>query len=85
MAGKGGKSGKGDGPGKRGVRVEKRNVGQKGLVGDDGKVWEVRGTLIGEGRALVGGEEEGWEVVEGLKREGDFWTNGVVKIRCGKK
>jgi len=49
------------------------------------KVWEVKGTLIGEGRALVGGEEEGWEVVEGLVREGDFWTNGVVKIRCGKQ
>ena len=85
MAGKGGKSGKGSGPGKRGVRVEKRGVGKKGLVEDDGEVWEVRGTLIGEGRALIGGEEEGWEVVEGLKREGEFWTNGVIKIRCGKK
>jgi len=85
MAGKGGKSGKGSGPGKRGVRVEKSGVGRKGLVEDSGNVWEVRGTLIGEGRALVGGEEEGWEVVEGLKREGDFWTNGAIKIRCGKK
>ena len=45
----------------------------------------MRGTLIGEGRVLIGGEEEGWEVVEGLKREGEFWTNGVIKIRCGKK
>ena len=85
MAGKGGKSGRGDGPGKRGVRVEKKSVGRKGLVGDDEKVWEVKGTMIGEGRALVGGEEEGWEVVEGLERRGDFWTNGVIKIRCGKK
>jgi len=59
MTGKGGKSGKGDGPGKRGVRVEKRGVGKKGLVGEIGNVWEVRGTLIGEWRALVGGEEEG--------------------------
>jgi len=85
MASKGGKSGKGDGPGKRGVRVEKRSVGKKGLVEDDGKMWEVKGTLIGEGRALVGGKEQGWEVVEGLKRNGDFWTNGTIKIRCGKK
>jgi len=85
MAGKGGKSGRGDGPGKRGVRVEKRSVGRKGLVEDDGKEWEVKGTMIGEGRALVGGEEEGWEAVEGLERKGEFWTNGVIKIRCGKK
>jgi len=85
MAGKGGKSGKGTGPGKRGVRVEKRSVGKKGLVENDGGVEEVKGTLIGEGRALIGGEEEGWEIVEGLKREGDFWTNGKIKMRCGKK
>ena len=53
MAGKGGKSGKGAGPGKRGVRVEKRSVGKKGLVEKVGEVWEVRGMMIGEGRALV--------------------------------
>jgi len=85
MAGKGGKSGKGNGPGKRGIRVENRGVGKKGLVGAEGGVVEVKGTMIGEGRALIGGVEEGWEVLEGFKQDGDFWTNGTVKVKCGKK
>jgi len=85
IAGKGGKSGKGAGPRKRGVRVGKESVGKMGLEDKSDEVWEVRGTMIGEGRALVESEEEGWEVVEGLEREGDFWTNGKIKIRCGKK
>ena len=48
-------------------------------------MWEVKGTMFGEGRALVRSKEEGWEVIEGLERGGDFWTKGKIKIRCGKK
>ena len=52
---------------------------------EEKKMWEVKGTMIGAGRALVENTDEGWEVLEGVGREGDFWTNGMVKIRCGKK
>ena len=34
---------------------------------------------------MVGDREAGWEVLEDLVKEGEFWTNEKVKIRCGKK
>ena len=85
MASKGGKSGKGKGPGKIGVSGGKGVVGKRGLKDGMEEVWEIPGTVIGEGKVLVGSEEEGWEVLVGLTRVGNFWTNGKVKIRCGKK
>ena len=81
MASKGGKSGRENRPRKIGVRGGNRGVGKKRLA----EVVEVKGKLIGEGRALVGDSESGFEVLEGLERDGDFITNGVVRIRCGKK
>ena len=81
MASKGGKSGKGSRPGKSGVRGGSGSVGKKRLA----EGVEVKGKLIGEGRALVGDLESGFELLEGLVRDGDFMTNGVVRIRCGKK
>ena len=45
----------------------------------------MKGRIIGEERALVGSEEEGWEIMEGVERGDDFWTNGKINIRCGKK
>ena len=81
MASKGGKSGKGSRPGKVGVRDGKRSVGNRRLA----EVVEVQGKLIGDGKALIGDVESGFEVLEGLERDGDFMTNGVVRIKCGKK
>ena len=81
MASKGGKSGKGAGPGKIGVRVEKGRGGKRGLV----EVKLVGGRFLGGGKGLVNLGGDDWEVVEGLARVGDYWTNGKVKFRCGKK
>jgi len=41
--------------------------------------------MLEEGRALIGSKKKGWEVVEGLVRDEDFWANEEVRIRCGKK
>ena len=59
----------------------------RGVVGKRrlAEVVEVKEKLIGEGRTLVGDLESGFEVLEGLERDGEFMTNGVVRIRCGKK
>jgi len=45
----------------------------------------VCGTMLEEGRALIGNKDEGWEIAEGLVRKGNFWANEEIKIRCGKK
>ena len=81
MAGKGGKSGKGERPGKSGVRVEKRSVGKRGLA--DLEI--VEGVMLANGKALLGNEKNGWKVVHDMVRVGNLWTNGEVAIRCGKK
>jgi len=81
MAGKGEKSGRKGRPGKNEVRVVKGKGGNRRLEEEK----EVCGTMLEEGRALIGNKEEGWEIVEGLVRSGDFWGNGEVRIRCGKK
>ena len=81
MARKGGKSGRGAEPGKIGVRAKRSGVGKGRLA----EVVEVKGTLIGEGRALIGDRASGLKLLEGLERDGDFMTNGVVRIKCGKK
>ena len=39
--------------------------------------------MKGKGLLNLGGDD--CEVVEGLVRVGEFWTNGKVKFRCGKK
>ena len=81
MVGKGGKSGKGERPGKSGVRVEKRSVGKRGLA--DLEI--VGGVMLANGKALLGNEKNGWKVVHDMVRVGNLWTNGEVAIRCGKK
>ena len=81
MAGKGGKSGKGERPGKNGVRVEKRSVGKRGLA--DLEI--VKGVMLANGKALLGNDKDGWKVVHDMVRVGNLWTNGEVAIRCGKK
>ena len=81
MASKGRISGKGERPGKSGVRVEKGRGGRKRLVEE--KVVGERFLDGGKGLINLGGDD--WEVVEGLARVGEFWTNGRVKFRCGKK
>ena len=84
MASKGGKSGRGGKPGEIGVRGGIRSVGKRGLEGKEEGVKEIRGTVLDGGKALIGGEKEGWKVLVGLTMVGNFWTNGKVKIRCGK-
>ena len=81
MASKGGKSGKGERPGKSGVRVGKRSVGKRGLA--DLEI--VGGVMLANGKALLGNEKDGWKVVHDMVRVGNLWTNGEVAIRCGKK
>ena len=81
MASKGGKSGREKRPGKIGARVGKGSVGKRGL--EDLKM--VVGTMLANGRALLGNEKDGWEVVSDMVRVGNLWTNGKVAIRCGKK
>ena len=81
MVGKEGKSGKGDRPGKSGVRVGKRSVGKRGLA--DLEI--VGGVMLANGKALLGNEKDGWKVVQDMVRVGNLWTNGEVAIRCGKK
>ena len=85
MAGKGGKSGKGRGHGEIGVRGKSGGVGKRGLERKEESVREIDGTILEGGKALIGGEKEGWRVLVGLMRVGNFWTNGKIKIRCGKK
>ena len=41
--------------------------------------------MIGNGMALVGDKESGFDLLEELERDRDFMTNGKVWIRCGKK
>ena len=81
MVGKKGKSGNGAGPGKIGVRGGKGKGGEKRLA----EVVEKRGSMIGEGRALVSRGDGTYDLLEDMVRDGDFWTNGKVRIRCGKK
>ena len=81
MASKGGKSRKGQGPGKIGARVGKVSVGKRGL--EDLRI--VVGTMLANGKALLGNEKDGWEVVSDIVRVGNLWTNGEVAMRCGKK
>ena len=81
MASKGEKSRKGAGRGKIGVRGGRGGVGKRRLA----EVVEVKGKLIGDGRAQVGDKKSGFDILEGLERDGDFITNGKVRIRCGKK
>ena len=81
MASKGGKSGRGGRPGKIGARVEKGSVGKRGLE----ELEMVEGTMLANGRALLGNEKDGWEVATDMVRVGNLWTNGKVAIRCGKK
>ena len=81
MAGKKGKSGNGAGPGKIGVRGGKGIGGEKRLA----EVVERQGSMIGEGRALVKRGDGAYDLLEYMVRDGDFWTNGSVRIRCGKK
>ena len=85
MASKGGKSGKGKRPGEIGVRGGIRSVGKKGLEGREEGVREISGTILNGGKALIGGEREGWQVLVGLMRVGNYWTNGKIKIRCGRR
>ena len=81
MGNKGGKSGRGAGPGKIGVRGGKGKDGEKRLA----EVIERQGSMIGEGRALVSRGDGTYDLLEDMERDGDFWTNGSVRIRCGKK
>ena len=81
MAGKKGKSGNGVRPGKIGVRGGKGKGGEKRLA----EVVERQGSMIGEGRALVKRGDGAFDLLEDMVRDGDFWTNGSVRIRCGKK
>ena len=81
MAGKGEKSGRRDGPGKIGVRVGKGKGGGRRLEEDR----LVGGRFLGGGKSLVNLGGDDWEVVEGLARVGEFWTNEKVRFRCGKK
>ena len=81
MAGKKGKSGNGAGPGKIGVRDGKEKGGKKRLA----EVVERQGSMIGEYRALVKRGDGAYDLLEDMVRDGDFWTNGSVRIRCGKK
>ena len=81
MAGKKGKSGKGAGPGKIGVRGGKGKGGEKRLA----EVVERQGSMIGEGRALVKRGDGAYDLLDDMIRDGDFWTNGSARIRCGKK
>ena len=46
---------------------------------------EVKGKMIGNRMALVGDKESGFDLLEELERDGDFMTNGKVRIRCGKE
>ena len=85
MASKGGKSGRGRRPGEIGVRGKSGGVGKRGLEGEKEGVREISGTILDGGKALIGGDKEGWTVLVGLTRVGNYWTNGKVKIRCGKK
>jgi len=80
MAKTGGKSGKGKKPGNVGVRGGGGSVGKRGLV----EKMEIKGKVIGGGMALIREGGGGWEVLEELVKEGDFWTNEKIKIRCGK-
>ena len=41
--------------------------------------------MIGEGRALVKRGDGAYDLLEDMVRDGDFWTNGSVRIRCRKK
>ena len=81
LGNKGGKSGKGVGPGKNGVRVEKQKGGEKRSA----EVVEEQGSMIGEGRALVSRGDGTYNLLENMIRDGDFWTNGKGRIKCGKK
>ena len=81
MVSKGEKSGRGERPGKSGVRVEKRIVGKRGLA----KLEIVKGVMLANGKALLGNEKDGWKVVSDMIRVGNLWTNGEVAIRCGEK
>ena len=81
MVGKRGKSGNGAGPGKIGVRGGKGKGGGKRLA----EVVERQGSMIGEGRALVKRGDGAYDLLEDMVSDGDFWTNGSVRIRCGKK
>ena len=81
MASKGGKSGRERRPGKIGASVVKGSVGKRGLE----ELRMVSGTMLANGRALLGNEKDGWEVVSDMVRVGNLWTNGKVAIRCGKK
>ena len=81
MVGKKGKSGNGAGPGKIGVRGGKGKGGEKRLA----EVVERQGSMIGEGRALVKRGDGAFDLLEDMIRDGDFWTNRSVRIRCGKK
>ena len=81
MAGKRGKSGNGAGPGKIGVRGGKGKGGEKRLA----EMVERQGSMIGEGRALVKRGDGAYDLLEDMVRDGDFWTNGSGRIRCGKK
>ena len=66
---------------KIGARVEKGSVGKRGL--EELKMGE--GTMLANGRALLGNEKDGWEVATDMVRVGNLWTNGKVALRCGKK
>ena len=81
MVGKKGKSGNGAGPGKIGVRGGKGKGGEKKLA----EVVERQGSMIGEGRALASRGDGTYDLLEDMVRDGDFWTNGRVRITCGKK
>ena len=81
MAREGGKSGRERRPGKIGARVEKGSVGKRGLE----ELKMVEGTMLANGRALLGNEKDGWDVATDMVRVGNLWTNGRVAIRCGKK
>ena len=45
----------------------------------------VGGTYWGKGKGLIVMVGENWEVVEGMIRVGEFWTNEGVRFRYGKK
>ena len=85
MAGKEGKRGTERRPGKIGVGVMDGGVGKRRLEDGIVGVKEIEGTILDGGKALIGREKEGWEVLVGLTRVGNYWTNGKVRIRCGKK
>ena len=81
MVGKRGKSGNGAGPGKIGVRGGKGKGGERRLA----EVVTRQGSMIGEGRALASRGDGTYDLLEGMEWDGDFWTNGEVRIKCGKK